>query len=143
MNCLFQLVKKTPKGYKYRCTYCKFTLYSDHADPTWVHATCRYQGGVGTELKIIIGWINRTKVQCNTCEDRAREMDAKGIAWCEKNRRLILEWLKEGAKDRKLPFNSFLANGAINLAIKKAKKKLSDWEASRLSQSPDHANVLP
>ena len=49
-------------------------------------------------------------------------MDKKGIEWCEENQKIILDWLEEEAKRRRLPFLRFGAKKILNLAISRAKK---------------------
>lgn len=80
-------------------------------------------GGAGTELKLVLKrfWIV-AQPNCK-CEQRAREMDANGIAWCEEHIGEITDWLETEAKSRHLPFVRLAAVVLIRRAIKNAKRK--------------------
>lgn len=81
-------------------------------------------GGVGTELKKLLKMIGITATANCSCNARAKIMDDNGILWCEENKDTIVEWLKEAAHDRNLPFSEAIAKMVLNLAIKKAKKSV-------------------
>ena len=49
-------------------------------------------------------------------------MNFRGLDWCKENRELIVDWLEEEAKSRKLPFVRFVGRKAIDIAIKRAER---------------------
>ena len=78
--------------------------------------------GVGTELKKILSTMGiQSTINCS-CRTRAIKMNSMGIQWCKDNRTIILNWLKEEAKKRKLPFVNFAGSRLIDWAIKRAEK---------------------
>lgn len=79
--------------------------------------------GVGTELKKLLSYIKITANPNCSCTSRARVMDQKGIQWCRDNKELIITWLEEEAKKRKLPFIRYGAKKILDLAIYRAEKK--------------------
>ena len=50
-------------------------------------------------------------------------MDQNGIEWCENNIDTIVEWLREEATKRKLPFIDAAGKLLVKRAISNAKKK--------------------
>jgi hypothetical protein len=80
--------------------------------------------GVGTELTRILTWFNfkSSEGHCQ-CKERAKRMDCEGIEWCENNRGLIIDWLREGATKLGVPFYESAARGALRAAIWNAKRK--------------------
>ena len=79
-------------------------------------------GGAGTELKKLLGRIGiRSSPSCG-CNARAREMDARGVAWCADNVETIVGWLREESQRRKLPFIAPAARLLVKAAIKNARK---------------------
>lgn len=80
--------------------------------------------GVGTELKKLLSYINITSSPNCSCTSRARAMNEKGIHWCKNNKEIIIGWLEEEAKKRKLPFIRYAASKILDLAIYRAEKKL-------------------
>ncbi len=80
-------------------------------------------GGAGTELKNLIAKFGlKPGLNCK-CGQHIREMDQKGIEWCESNIDTITEWLREEAQRAKLPFTEIGAKLLIKRAINNAKKK--------------------
>lgn len=78
---------------------------------------------VGSELKKLLSYLNiESKEDCK-CNDRSRIMDDMGCDWCINNKDKIVDWMKEAAEKRSLPFNRFIAKRIVELAIYKAKKK--------------------
>lgn len=57
--------------------------------------------GVGSNLKRILEkkYKLRSSASCD-CNRRAKEMDKKGIEWCERNKEILVKWLCEGAAER-------------------------------------------
>lgn len=73
--------------------------------------------GAGSRLKTLLGWLFiRPKAGC-ACNDRAREMDARGPQWCRDNLETIVGWLREEAENRSLPFIEFAARRLVIQAI--------------------------
>jgi hypothetical protein len=78
--------------------------------------------GVGTELKKFLSNFGiKTTPNCR-CTYRAIEMNFQGIEWCKNNRELIVDWLEEEAKSRKLPFLRFAGRKAVDIAIRRSEK---------------------
>jgi hypothetical protein len=50
-------------------------------------------------------------------------MDEQGCNWCRKNLDVVVGWLEEEAKRRKLPFVRLAAKGLVLLAVRNARKK--------------------
>jgi hypothetical protein len=78
--------------------------------------------GVGSELKKIISWFNIHATPNCTCNQKAKIMNDNGILWCKNNQNIILDWLKEEADKRKLPFIKYIVKKIIKLAIHRAEK---------------------
>lgn len=84
-------------------------------------------GGAGTELKVLLEKIGiKAKPNCS-CNTKARVMDERGIEWCEQNKQVIVAWLEQEAKKRRLPFlragGMLLVARAIAIAKKKRAKE--------------------
>lgn len=88
------------------------------------------QGGPGTELKSMLKAIGITASPNCSCNARAKTMDEKGIAWCRENVSTIVDWLREEAKKRKLPFIRFPAQRLVLSAIDRAERKAAKTPAS-------------
>ena len=87
--------------------------------------------GVGTELKLILRRLGiNPKVNCK-CYQRAREMDANGIEWCETHLEEIVDWLQEEAKNRSLPFIRIAGRVLVRKAIKNARRKQKIMERQK------------
>jgi hypothetical protein len=80
------------------------------------------ENGPGTELKKILSYIGITPTQSCNCNKRANTMNAWGADKCNENIDIILDWLKEEADSRKLPFIRSLAKVLVKKAIKNSKK---------------------
>jgi hypothetical protein len=85
-------------------------------------------GGVGTEIKRLLP--RRLVSESCECEDYARELDIKGVDWCDKHQDQIAGKLAERAG--RLPIgkvskwaNKAAAAGIVLLAIRNAKAKES------------------
>jgi hypothetical protein len=80
------------------------------------------KGGAGTELKKLLGRIGiRSKPSCS-CNARAREMDAKGVLWCDNNLETVVGWLREESKRRRVPFVPVAGRLLIRRAIANARR---------------------
>lgn len=77
--------------------------------------------GPGTELAKLIRKLG--VIGCNKCGKHAQTMNLNGCEWCVKNEDLILSWLKESAKERKLPFIDMIARRFIRRAIRNARER--------------------
>jgi len=83
-------------------------------------------GGPGTELKALLKLIGITATPNCSCNARAKAMDeneAKEPGWCAANIETILDWLKEQADARGLPFLRVGAKILVKRAIANAKRK--------------------
>ena len=84
------------------------------------------EGGPGTELKALLKYIGITATPNCSCNARARAMDENEYrepGWCEANMDTILDWLKEQADARGLPFLRVGAKILVKRAIASAKRK--------------------
>jgi hypothetical protein len=81
-------------------------------------------GGAGTELKALLRLVGITSTPTCKCNARAREMDARGVAWSEEHiEDTILPWLQEESKRRRLPFIESAARLMVKRAIRNARRK--------------------
>lgn len=83
-------------------------------------------GGPGTELKELLRFLGFTASPTCSCNARARAMDENELrepGWCERNIETILDWLKEQADARGLPFIRVGARILVKRAISQAKRK--------------------
>lgn len=83
--------------------------------------------GPGTEVKRILSWFGIHTTTACSCNKRAKQMDAWGIAGCLAHRREIVQWFGEEAKKRRLrywPIMGYCLLGAavVMAAIKGIKK---------------------
>lgn len=83
-------------------------------------------GGVGTEIKRIIP--ERFVDDDCGCEDYAKQLDVKGLAWCEQNSERIIKVLAEKAQRLKIGKVSRWANrtaaaAIVRLAIRNGKRR--------------------
>ena len=81
--------------------------------------------GVGTELKSLLSMFNIQASPNCSCLKRAKIMNENGVDWCENNQDIILDWLKEEALKRKLPFFRYAAKKMLHLAISRTKHKVN------------------
>lgn len=72
--------------------------------------------GVGTELSKILSLLGFKITDKCSCKQRARVMNWLGLEWCENNQKIILAWLEQEAKNRKV----FYVEAAAKLLLKKA-----------------------
>jgi hypothetical protein len=79
------------------------------------------KGGVGTELKKLLGYVGIVAVGNCNCNRHAKEMDTKGPDWCEQNLDTITGWLKQEASLRRLPFSAMVARRVVKIAIHRAR----------------------
>lgn len=80
--------------------------------------------GPGTALKEMLALVGLYSGQDCKCDSRARTMDEQGPEWCERNMDLIVGWLAEEAKRRRLPFMPSAARFLLRAAIAKARRSL-------------------
>jgi hypothetical protein len=74
--------------------------------------------GPGTELKKILSYIGIKSSESCSCNTKAKVMNLWGSEKCKQNIEIIIDWLQEEARKRKLPFVRHLAKLLINRAIK-------------------------
>lgn len=82
----------------------------------------RPKHGAGTELKSLLAKIGIQATPNCKCTQRAAIMDSRGIEWCEENIDTIVEWLREEATKRGLPFIDAAGRLLIRRAITNAKR---------------------
>lgn len=84
--------------------------------------------GPGTELKSMLKMVGIEATPDCSCTARAHMMDDEGVDWCRSNIDTIVEWLREEAAKRGLPFvdlpTRLMVKRAINVAARKEKKGL-------------------
>jgi hypothetical protein len=75
--------------------------------------------GPGHELTSILHGIGFKPTKGCKCFERAREMNEKGLAWCQKNKPTIVKWLVEEAEERGYSelFAKMTAPQAVTLAL--------------------------
>lgn len=82
-------------------------------------------GGPGTELKKLLkkfGIVPSPNCSCNARAQLMDEKEAQEPGWCESNLDTIVGWLKEEAKNRKMPFIDAVGRMLVRRAIKLSKK---------------------
>ena len=78
-------------------------------------------GFVGTELKKLLALAGIVAADC-PCNERAAEMDRRGVEWCEANVDTIVGWLREQAEARGLPFLDVAGRMLVRRAIRNARR---------------------
>jgi hypothetical protein len=81
--------------------------------------------GPGTILSGMLSAVGIKSTPNCSCRRRAIAMNANGPEWCEENLGTILEWLREEAGRRKLPFVQSVAKMIVKKAISKSKRLLA------------------
>lgn len=81
-----------------------------------------HQTGPGTELSRVLKKFGFKITPNCSCRQRAILMNFLGAQWCSDNTDIILSWLEEEAKKRKVIFIKKLAKILVNNAIKKSIK---------------------
>jgi len=79
-------------------------------------------GTAGSHLKQLISFFSIFPSGCR-CNKRALHMNRMGNDWCEQNIETIVEWLKEEAAARGLPFISTVGRMLVRKAISNARKE--------------------
>jgi hypothetical protein len=80
-------------------------------------------GTAGTHLKHLLQSFFVVSTKGCKCQARAEHMNAMGNDWCEQNLETIVEWLKEEAAARGLPFISTVGRMIVRRAISNARKE--------------------
>tara|TARA_B000000557_G_C20799245_1_gene454738 strand:+ start:1288 stop:1905 length:618 start_codon:yes stop_codon:yes gene_type:complete len=83
--------------------------------------------GPGTILSGMLEAIGIKSAPNCSCKKRAVIMNAEGNDWCEKNMDTILDWLKEEADKRSLPFVRMGAKLIVQRAISKSRRLLKKY----------------
>jgi hypothetical protein len=78
--------------------------------------------GPGTELKKLLKFFGIEASEGCACNQRAIEMNDKGVEWCAENVDVIVGWLHEEAAKRSLPFSHLAASLLVRRAISNARK---------------------
>lgn len=132
MLCKFVFVKNCSNA---RCTaYCSRCGHSVLIKPGLTYKrNCRNNakgvGSSGTHLARILSLFIQSPSKSCKCRARANHMNAMGNDWCEQNIETIVEWLKEEASARGLPFFSPVARMLVRRAIANARKEASRGKA--------------
>lgn len=117
----------------YRCIHCG-RKYESKNPPHKIHLICKAaRCGVGTELKKILVWFGeavKPNVACG-CELRAAEMDNRGVAWCNANRRVIVRWLMEEWDRRSLCLEEMIPQNNRLLRLARLAMKTLDRQQQR------------
>jgi len=79
--------------------------------------------GPGTILASMFSSLGIKSSPTCSCKKHALEMNDKGVDWCENNIEIILGWLSEESKKRRIPFIESLAKLVVKRAIRQAKNK--------------------
>ena len=98
----------------------------DETHPEYPRERQSVSSGPGTELKALLKYIGIVATPNCSCNARAAEMDrreAETPGWCAENIETILDWLKEQADSRGLPFIRMGAKVLVRRAISNARKK--------------------
>ena len=81
--------------------------------------------GPGTQLhELLARWGIKASEGCS-CRGRMIQMNKWGIDGCEKNIETIVEWLKQEASKRRLPFAASLGRMLVRRAIANARREAS------------------
>jgi hypothetical protein len=81
--------------------------------------------GPGTILSGMLSAMGINSTPNCSCRARAIRMNTEGPDWCENNLQTILDWLREEAKKRKLPFVESGAKLMVQKAISKSRRLLA------------------
>lgn len=76
----------------------------------------------GTELKRLLSWFGIKEEEGCGCGDRARQMDEMGCDAVESLSPLVIQWMREEATRRGIPFFEPAARAALALAISNARR---------------------
>ena len=79
-------------------------------------------GGTGTELKKLLALFGIKSSPTCACNAKAAYLDHAGDDWCEENVETIVEWLKEEAARRGLPFFSTAGRMLVKRAIANSRR---------------------
>ena len=96
---------------------------ASHSLPPMAPADHNPTGGAGSELKSLLRSLGIASSQNCSCNARAKQMDEWGPDECEKRLPEIVDWLREQAEARRLPFVRFAAEQAVRLAIRRARRR--------------------
>jgi hypothetical protein len=106
----------------------------DETHPDYPRERQPVAAGPGTELKALLRYIGIVATPNCTCNARALEMDireAETPGWCAENIETILDWLKEQADARGLPFLRMGAKVLVRRAISNARKKAAQQDNNK------------
>jgi hypothetical protein len=83
----------------------------------------KLQSGVGFELKNMFQKFGIKIEEDSLIDKKFTDMNNLGYEWCELNSKVILLWLEEEAKKRKIPFIRIVGKILLSKAIRNAKGK--------------------
>ena len=77
----------------------------------------------GTELKAMLSWLGVKATSVCKCSDRASQMDKAGCQWVKDNVEVVVGWLEEEAKKRRMPFARLAGRLLVLQAVRRAEAK--------------------
>ena len=104
----------------HRCTQCWQEIVTNTLP---IHAICRGHRGAGYFLSRYLSWFGLRGSENCKCRVRARLMDQRGPDWCEENITEVLDWLREAAEEKGLPFVATAARILVARAIDAARRE--------------------
>lgn len=114
--CFSTMVRKFPV----HCI-CGATVRADDVPDEPPTITVR---GVGTILKRLLATFGIHETADCQCASLAKDMDARGVDWCEANIDSIIGWMRTESKRRCWPvFSSLIAARLVRYAIRKARRE--------------------
>ena len=90
----------------------------------------RLTTGPGTELKKLLAAFGIRATDTCPCNQYAVQMNVWGPDQCESRIEQIVQWLRDEAARRHLPFAAFAARRLIKLAIRNARRATDDTPAA-------------
>lgn len=124
MLCTFSNLPRDHEGVA-TCEACGHIVVKKKGLPYYRHCkkSEHSSGTAGTNLKLLLQSFFLVSTKSCRCESRAEHMNHMGNDWCEQNIETIVEWLKEEAAARGLPFISTVGRMLVRRAISNARKE--------------------
>jgi len=126
-NCIFIEDSTNTESYlqSFTCTACGCKVNAAPNAPP--RKTCRFtkthQERVGSHISRLLERLSIANLPGCKCKSRAKYLDRVGADWCEQNIETIVEWLKEEATARGLPYLSTVGRMLVRRAISNARKE--------------------
>lgn len=102
MDCVYTLFRTEGERHQFACQRCGNFKWGEFADASMYHTRCgafgttRMGAGPGSELITLLKSLGLVESYGCGCKDKARQMDAWGIAGCREHAAEIAEWLRSG-----------------------------------------------